>query len=103
MGLSRLDVLSLSTVHVFIVSSSGTGPEVQIRPHRCAVTVRDSWIRRLYSGMRWYDGWLRSPVFGHAESAALVCSQLAYNTTSGIPQSVGTWRLGSCESDSNHV
>ena len=30
MGLCRLDVLSLSTVHVFIVSSSGTGPNFQL-------------------------------------------------------------------------
>ena len=31
--------------------------------HRCAETVRDWWIRLPYSGMRWYDGWLRSPSY----------------------------------------
>ena len=33
-----------------------------------AVTERDSWIRRPYSGMRWYDDWLRFPGTGFRQS-----------------------------------
>ena len=32
------------------------------------MTERDSWIRRLYSGFRWYDGWLRSAGTGFRQS-----------------------------------
>ena len=47
--------------------------------HRCAVTVRDSWLRRPYSGMRWYDGWLHSPI-----SPSCVCWEQHSTTRSTL-------------------
>ena len=46
-----------ATAYSTVRSTSNFPPLCRVR----GVTVRGSWIRRPYSGMRWYDGWRRFP------------------------------------------